>query len=333
MCTPYAHRSALVVILLCTLGCATGGTLNVPAADSTPPAAVLDVNFPQSGIFTVTAAGHNPAMPIQLGGNEDLDLVALCKDEDGGCRNIEIFVDASTNNADGSVAAVALTKPLAESLDPSAAPGGSASAKRNASTRLSVPQLRGSTAGLRLDLSAKATNAHQATDTTKPVSLFWSRQAPLTLPPCPRFGPVGSAPPVVLDSRAVTVGLQNAKAKDPNKTTFLIGVTDGQPNPTTAWRLTIEEVGLPPTRAIFRLEDTTGSAKEALTVDSRNCNAAGKLLQASGNSSSADVLVTSADTTTLLLSRPNMGDVAVWNEATFWPAFGGKKTTVTWIGQ
>jgi len=70
-----------------------------------------------------------------------------------------------------------------------ATPGGTASQKRNVSLKLSVPHLRGTFAGLKLDVSARATNAHNEMWNAKKVSLFWSRQAPLTPPPCPSFSP------------------------------------------------------------------------------------------------------------------------------------------------
>src|SRR2546422_1224665 len=138
--------------------------------------------------------GNTPLVPTQLNGNDDISLVALCTDNDSGCRNIQIFADATTNNADGSVAPSAPGPPVAENLDPNATPGGTASQKRNVSIKLSVPQLRGTFAGLKLDVSARTTNAHNEMWNTKKVSLFWSRQAPLTPPPCPRFSPAGSPP-------------------------------------------------------------------------------------------------------------------------------------------
>ena len=326
-----AAAIAEVAIILCAVGCAGTTTFNVPTVDpKTPPTVVLDVQNPPGPIFTFTSAGPNPAMPVQLSGNDEVSLVALCTDNDGGCRNIQIFADATTNNADGSVVTAALGMPVAENLDANATPGGTASQQRNASTKLIVSQLRGNFAGLKLDISARATNAHNESASTGTVSLFWSRQVPLTLPSCARFTPIGSNPPVVLDSRAVTVAIQNAKAAAPTQTTFIIGVRHPT-DPTTGWRLTVAETNLPPTTAVFRFENSTGSDKELLTVDGRNCNAPGKLLVANATSATLEAIVNSSDTTTILLSNPNMVDVAVWNEGTFWPAFGGKRTTITWI--
>jgi hypothetical protein len=61
-------------------------------------------------------------------------------------------------------------------------------------------------------------------------------------------------------------------------------------------------------------------------------------LQAARNSSSGELTINSSTTTTIVLREPNTGlgaygmkDAVVWNEATFWPAFGGKKTTITWL--
>lgn len=334
------RRSTFLVLLLCTGGLGAScpkSTITVPVADPyTHPDVLLDVHFAQGPILTVTPAGNVPQVPPPLDANEEISLVGLCTDNDSGCRNIEIFAEATKTNTNGSVIP-AVPGPVAENLDPNAVPGGTAGQKRNASVKLSMAQLRG-TAGLKLDVSARATNAHNDQWYTKKVSLFWTRQAPLELPDCPRF--FGSVRAAVLDSRRVTLALQNAKAANPARTTFVVGFVE-PPNPNTqhAWRLDIEETNIPPTFAIFKLADATGWDRELLTVDSRNhCNAAGTLLKAARNSASTEASVASNDTTTLVLRAPNTGlgafgmrDVAVFNEATFWPAFGGKKTTITWV--
>jgi hypothetical protein len=337
------RRLPLLVILLCTVGygasCPPGTPpFTVPTADPhTHPDVVLDVHFAQGQILTVTPAASVPEVPPQLGANDEISLVALCTDNDSGCRNIEIFAEATTTNSNGSVVPAAPGPAVAESLDPNATPGGTASQKRNATVKLGVAQLRGASAGLKLDVSARATNSHNDQWNTKKVSLFWSHQAPLALPDCPRF--FGSVRAAVLDSRAVTVDLQNLKAANPAKTSFKIGIQEPPP-PNTRYilRLDIEETNLPPTSATFKLVDETGFTRDLLTVDSRNCTAAGTLLQAAMNSSSGDLTVDSSTTTTIVLREPNTGlgaygmkDAMVWNEATFWPAFGGKKTTITWV--
>ena len=221
---PPHRRLTLLVLLLCTGGygasCLTGTPpISVPTPDPhTHPDVVLDVHFAQGQILTVTPAANVPEVPPQLGANGEISLVALCTDNDSGCRNIEIFAEATTTNANGSVVPAAPGPAVAENLNPNATPGGTASQKRNASIKLSVAQLRGTSAGLKLEVSARATNAHNEQWNTKQVSLFWSHQAPLTLPNCPRF--FGSVRAAVLDSRVVTIALQNAKAADPGKTTL-----------------------------------------------------------------------------------------------------------------
>jgi hypothetical protein len=336
-------RLTLLVMLLCIGGCTSTGTapVSVPTADpQTAPDVVLDVHFPQGPILTVTPTGNIPEVPTQLNGNDEISLVALCTDNDSGCRNIEIFADASTFNANNTAGTVASSgPPVAQNLDAAAKPGGTANQKLNANIKLSVPQLRGTFAGLKVDVSARATNAHTEMWNTKKVSLFWNQQSPLTLPPCPRFGPIGSDPPVVLDSRQVTIAIQNAKAANPAKTTFTIGVVDRPaPNTRHAWQLNIAESSLPPTTAGFTLVDATGTTLSLLTVDGRSCNTAGTLVTAAPNSSSVEAIATTSNTTTIVLTSPNHGplasgthDDAVFNEATFWRAFGGKRTTITWI--
>jgi len=320
----------VVLIVLCSSGCVPS-SVTVPIQDPmTPPAATLDIGFSQGRIYTVTSAGYNPTLPAQLGGSDEIALIAKCTDEDGGCQNVQIFVDGTAYNPDGSFVVMGLSTPFAESRDTTATPGGTANKERLVSNKLDIRQLRGSFAAVQVNVSARAINVHQGKDNTKQVTLYWSQQVPLVLPPCPRFTPIGSASPVVLDSRQLSIGVQDAKTRDPNKQIFIIAVADRDPNAKNWWRVTVEEVGLAPTMAVFRLEDLTGAEKEATTVDSRNCNTAGKLMKATANSTSLDVLVTNADTSTLILSA-DMQDVAVWNEATFWQAFGGRRTTFTWV--
>jgi hypothetical protein len=260
-----------------------------------------------------------------------IPLIALCTDNDGGCRNIQIFADATTASV-GTLSSTGPNTLVAENLDPNAAPGATASQQRNASATLDVGTLGGSSSGLRMDVFARSMNAHQQATSTRKVSIFSFPPAPLVVPPCPRFGPIGSAPPVVLDSKDVALPLYEARNANPSQTTFVIAVLD-RPSPNTkhAWRLTVEEVGLAPTMAIFKLADLTGADKELLTVDSRNCFAAGKLLKAPGNGSSVEALVSTSDTTTFALSEPGGVDVMVWSEPTFWMAFGGRRTTITWV--
>jgi hypothetical protein len=336
-------RSLLVVMLMYNASCPPSGTtVNVPAAaddPKTPPVVVLDVHYPQGQYFTVTPAGHPAAMPTHLNGNDELSLVASCTDNDSGCRNIQIYVEAVTTAANGSMASVGLSRPLAENLDANAAPGGTASPQRAVSVTLNVPQLRGSAAVLTLPVAVYATNAHGAVASIKRFSLFWTEPAPLKLPPCPGFLPAGDPPPPspeVLDSRTVTVKLQDLKAADPTRTSFIIGVLHPL-DPTIAWNLMIAEVaGMAPTTAVFNLDNKTGSSKQLRTFAS--CNTAGQLRVAAPGTVSADITVTSSDTTTVLLSRARTGpldvgveDIAIWNEASFWPAFGGKRTTITWV--
>lgn len=336
MSSPY-YRLTLLVLLLCTGGLGAScpkSTITVPVPDPhTRPEVVLDVHFPQGPILTVTPTANVPEVPPHLGANDEISLVALCTDNDSGCRNIEIFAEATTTNTNGSVVPAVPGPAVVENLDPNAAPGGTAGQKRNASIKLSVAQLRGAFAGLKLDVSARATNAHNDMWNTKKVSLFWSQQRPLKLPNCPRF--FGSVRAAVLDSRVVTIAIQNARAADPAKTTFLVGMQE--PLAPRSWLLEITDAPIAPTSAIFELVDATGWDRELLTVNSGDCNATGTTWPAARNSTSGDLTVDSSTTTTIVLREPNTGlgaygmrDVAVFNEATFWPAFGGKKTKITW---
>jgi hypothetical protein len=97
------------------------------------------------------------------------------------------------------------------------------------------------------------------------------------------------------------------------------------------WRVTLTEMtGMPRTMATFTLVDATGSPKSALTVDSRACNTVGTALQAGANGTSTTVTVTNANTTTIALIDGSR-DVIIWDEASFWAAFGGRSTTFLWM--
>jgi hypothetical protein len=304
----------------------------IPAPDpGTRPKATLDIVFPSGPVRTVTATTTDPALPAELVGTEQLSFSARCADEVAGCRNIQVFVTGTVSAPDGATQPLSLPALQAQNLDTAANPGGTAETQRNVTSRLDVGPLRGTSALLHLVVTARATNGFGATEDTRPVNLVWMRSAPLVMPGCPRFGPIGSPPPDLLDVRPLITGMMNAKNANPALTRFEFGVatTPGR-NPSAGFDLASTEINLPPTSAIFQLIDKTGHGKSALTVNGRDCNAAGELLEAQGNGTSAEVMVNSSDVTTLVFTANNQ-DVVVLNEATFWLLFGGKRNIFTWV--
>lgn len=326
------HILPLLGVAVLVSGCPPK-RITVPAPTSnTLPKVTMDVVFPTGPARTVTATQTDPAMPVELDGMEELSFSAKCSDDTAGCRNIQIFVEGAVAAPNGATTPLPPPSLRAENLDAAAVPGASADTQRNVTAKVDVRQLRGSAAFLKLEVLARATNGIGATADTRRVWLVWVRNAPLVMPNCPRFGPIGSDPPDLLDVRPLIFGLYKAKTANPSKTTFEFGVIT---NPTyrgyAAFQVSVSESStLPPTSASFTLTDQTGHAKSALTVDGTNCNAAGQLLDAPGNTTSSTVTATSADTTSLVFTSNNQ-DVVIWSEPTFWLLFGGKATTFTWL--
>lgn len=323
----------LLAVVLVSAACGTEGqaTLTVPAQDATPPEAVLDFLYPQ-GVFTMTSGAASPSPPPELAGNEEISLSAKCADIDGGCRNIAIDVDGLVTNADGTVVPVR-NQPLKESLDPSANPGGTALRERLLTAKLDIPQLRGSGAGLRLAVTATATNAHGAIATTRRALLFWSRNVPLTLSPCPRFNPVGATPPTVLDSRLLTIRLLGLMNDNPTRTSFTIAILPPASPAGHTFRVDVTEGAPPPggpTVAGFALTNSTGQTRRIAAVDSRNCGAVGQSLTAAPGATTSTMTVDITNTTSLYFTDGSQ-DFAIWNEIPFWQAFGGRTTTFGWL--
>jgi hypothetical protein len=310
----------LAALLTVLAGCVQS-RITVPSQDGTPPEVSLDLYFPGDRIFTVTSTGFNPALPTELNGSEEIPLVAGCIDRDGGCQNIQIFVDGVTTGI-GSVTPIPVGRPLAENPDALAVAGGTALTNRVASARLNIPQLRGSSSGLRFEITARATNAHQAVANTRRLTLLWSPQGPLTASTCR----VTIPQPDVLDSRELAVRLKDLRNNNPGSTTFTIAAILPRGG---AFRVTVRAGGLPPDQAMFQIDNTSGQSLELLTLDGRTC-APGQTITAAPNSTTPFITTNSSTTTTLFHRRGGL-DIATWTEVEFWLAFGGTTTTFDWI--
>jgi hypothetical protein len=168
-------------------------------------------------------------------------------------------------------------------------------------------------------------------------------------PQCPGLNPAGSPPaagPEVLPLRQAINQVFSAKAAALGRTTFSIdaAATDQR----NGWRLDIEKAPatvptLRPDEAVVVLVNTRTWDKSLLTVDSRNCNAAGRSLTVL-TGQRAQFRIASTDTTTVLLRRRvrrfwllgcwdsgGSEDVALFNEPNFWTLFGGRQVTITWV--
>ncbi|MBF5044609.1 hypothetical protein FGE12_19570 [Aggregicoccus sp. 17bor-14] len=327
---PSAPLLSLLAVAAAALGC-PAKQVSVPTQNpNSTPTVTLDIVPPSGKVATVTGKGWDTALPAELSGTEELSFSARCRDATVGCRNIEIFVDGTGSMANGALQQLGLPSPRNSNLDSAAAPGGSALPERLVTTKLDVGPLRGSFAMLRLDVSARATNSFGATVATQKVTLFWIKPAPLVMPNCPSFAPIGSPPPDLEDVHSLVAGMLQTRNTDPSRTQFVFAVyTKPGPGQRT-FQLLTEDSGLPPNKASVKLVNKTGSPKSLLTVNGANCSAAGQLLQVPSNGSSTEALFDATNTTTLVLTDGGH-DVLVWNEATFWLFFGGKRSTFTWL--
>jgi len=161
------------------------------------------------------------------------------------------------------------------------------------------------------------------------------------LPSCARFNPIGISPPEVLSSNDLLKALFSVKLANPTKQTIVVGFST--PSQKDVWGITIEESvqpSLQSNEALVVLSNQVGSGweKEMLTVNGNNCLMTGQLAHVAGGAVSNEIKITTADTTTLVFSKPvaftpitvRWVDVAVWSEPAFWAAFGGKRITFKW---
>jgi hypothetical protein len=322
----------VVALAICVAGC-TPTPVPIPPPDPTVhPTALLDIQFGAGPIRTVTALATDPNLPPEVGANDIVSLIAKCSDAVAGCRNIQIFVDGRTTNPDGTTAPLNIPKLRAENPDPAATgTGATANTERLINATVDVAALRGTWAMLILELTARATNGFGAVEDTRMATLVWLKQAPSTIPNCPRFQPIGSDAPEVTDARSMIIGMVKAKNVDPSRTSFVFGtVTTSGPGIGTTFKVTTTpSATLPRSSAQFTLVNETGQQKSALVLNGNTCSGPGQLFVAQGNSSSPQVTATSANATTVVFTS-NGFDPMIWNGANFWLLFGGTQTTFTW---
>jgi len=128
----------------------------------------------------------------------------------------------------------------------------------------------------------------------------------------------------------------------PGDTYHPVGV--GSKTKMAAWEIDIEKAGTPlrPNQSIVILSNTSGSTKEMSAVDSTNCLAARQTVTVQ-NGGTARLMISTADTTTIVLRRTyctssfiwcwqhDWVDFAVFDAAAFWDFFGGRQVTIKWF--
>jgi hypothetical protein len=133
-------------------------SLPLPASDTTPPRAAMDAWF-QSGRPMVTVADIVGPATVSVPRNDFVLLSALGEDNDGGCKDIQIWTSTTVWQG-GSVSGPGLASaPDAKNPDPTTAAGQIVSKRRNAFLGLDVAQRIGvGGTRVRVDVWAKAVN-------------------------------------------------------------------------------------------------------------------------------------------------------------------------------
>jgi hypothetical protein len=149
--------------------------------------------------------------------------------------------------------------------------------------------------------------------------------------------------PEVLPLSSVTKGLYTTKVGSPAKTSFTVAAAAASQR--SGWTIMIDKASRPlrPDQAVVILNNTTAWDKGISTVNSGNCVAASQNARVSMGGS-ATILISRADTTTLLLNRQvcrfrfigcwdsgGWQQFAVFDEGPFWSFFGGRQVTINWF--
>lgn len=151
--------------------------VTIPASDPTPPSVILDVHFSQSGKAYISVTPYSGDLTSMITPNEEISLAAKGTDADGGCQDIQIWVETTTwkQNPDGSMTQTGSGlqgMPTASNPDLSAkSPGDQARKERLLTHKVDIAQLRGSADRIRIKVWAEAVNFHGGKSKTGVVSL------------------------------------------------------------------------------------------------------------------------------------------------------------------
>lgn len=153
--------------------------VTIPTADLTPPSVLMDVHFTEPGKTFITVTNTSNPATTKVAGNEEVSLAAKGVDSDGGCRDIQIWVETTAwkYNPDGTGTTIGpglVGAPRASNPDRSAMnPGDQARKERLVSHKLDIRQLRGSYSAIRLEVWATALNFHNNQTNTSTLTIEW----------------------------------------------------------------------------------------------------------------------------------------------------------------
>lgn len=173
--------AAMFILLMCAASCPPSpqDVVTIPAADSTPPSAGLDAHFTQPGKVYITVTNSSSPASTKILGNEEVSLAAKGSDNDGGCRDIQIWIETTAwrDNPDGTRTKIGpglIGAPEASNPDPGAGnPGDQARKERLLTHKLDIRQIRGSYNAISLKVWATALNFHGGEVSTATVTLEW----------------------------------------------------------------------------------------------------------------------------------------------------------------
>jgi hypothetical protein len=160
------------------------------------------------------------------------------------------------------------------------------------------------------------------------------------------FGGGEATLPEVLPLSAMTTGLYRLKSSAPTRTSFVVGVASVLNQRRYPFRMTIGVAKatstLLPGQALVVLNNTSGQDKEIGTILATNCAAAPQPAVVAPNQS-ATLLISTADTTTLVLNEKYcqkefiglcfqyaFRSRAMFDDGAFWSFFGGRQLTINW---
>lgn len=163
----------------------------------------------------------------------------------------------------------------------------------------------------------------------------------VTLMATPREGGGGcrgsvyqSTPEMLPTSQAVT-SVFATKAAIPSRTVFDIGVNAIGTARGNGWVMTVTKppAATPLTRneSIVDLTNTSGSTKSIYAVNSANCGAGAAANAIVANGQLGTIRISRTNTSTIVLSSPNVDAIAVFTEPAFWTLFGGRRVTINWF--
>lgn len=153
------------------------GTIAIPTTDATPPTVMLTARFAEPGKPAASVTGISSDATVKISGNEEVTLNAVCTDNDGGCKDIQIWVGIRRwgTNPDGTAWVSGpglLGAPEASNPDRVAQrPGDRAQTERVATDKIKISLPAAGRTKVRYEIWAVAKNFHGGQSQSKQLML------------------------------------------------------------------------------------------------------------------------------------------------------------------